>query len=111
LTYPWGNEFDSSRCNVVDNKGLEPVGSYPEGASWVGALDMAGNVMEWVQDWLGSYSPDAVENPTGPASGKVKVEKGGWWGTTFFVARSAYRHFEDPPEYGDVHIGFRVVSP
>ena len=28
-----------------------------------------------------------------------------------FVARSAYRHFEDPPEYGDIHIGFRVVSP
>jgi iron(II)-dependent oxidoreductase len=111
LTYPWGNEFDSSRCNVVDSKGLKPVGSYPQGASWAGALDMAGNVMEWVQDWLGSYAPDAVENPTGPARGKVKVEKGGWWGSNLFVARSAYRHFEDPPEYGDVHIGFRVVSP
>ena len=28
-----------------------PVGSYPKGASWVGALDMAGNAMEWVADW------------------------------------------------------------
>lgn len=72
---------------------------------------MAGNVMEWVHDWLGSYSAGTEENPTGPATGKVKVEKGGWWGGTLFVARSAYRHFEDPPEYGDVHIGFRVVSP
>jgi hypothetical protein len=36
--------------------------------------------MEWVQDWLGNYTADAAENPTGPASGKVKVEKGGWWG-------------------------------
>jgi formylglycine-generating enzyme required for sulfatase activity len=111
LIYPWGNEFDAGRCNVVDSTGLKPAGSYPAGASWVGALDMAGNVMEWVQDWLGSYPAGAVENPAGPAGGSVKVEKGGWWGGPFLAARSAYRHFEDPPEYGDFHIGFRVVSP
>lgn len=109
--YPWGNEFDSSRANVTDSTGLKPVGSYPTGASWVGAQDMAGNVMEWVQDWLAPYSPETAENPMGPASGRVKVEKGGWWGSNLFVARSAYRHFEDPPDYGDVHIGFRVVTP
>ena len=50
-------------------------------------------------------------DPTGPAEGTVKVEKGGWWGSNPFVARSAYRHYEDPPTYGDEHIGFRVVSP
>ncbi len=111
LVYPWGNEFDSSRCNVVDGKGMKAVGSYPTGASWAGALDMAGNAMEWVADWLGPYQAGAAEDPSGPAEGNVKVEKGGWWGGTFFVARSAYRHFEDPPEYGDMHIGFRVVSP
>jgi formylglycine-generating enzyme required for sulfatase activity len=109
--YPWGDAFDPERCNVVDSAGLRPVGSYPSGASWVGALDMAGNVMEWVQDWLGGYPSGAVDDPAGPAAGRVKVEKGGWWSATFFVARSAYRHFEDPPEYGDAHIGFRLVSP
>jgi formylglycine-generating enzyme required for sulfatase activity len=111
LTYPWGNNFDSTRCNIVDKKGFKPVGSYPTGKSWVGALDMAGNVMEWVQDWLGSYSAGTAENPSGPATGTVKVEKGGWWGSSLFVARSAYRHFEDPPDYADLHIGFRTVSP
>ncbi len=111
LIYPWGNEFDNSRCNVVDSKGPQPVGSYPNGASWVGTLDMAGNVMEWVQDWLGPYPAGVAKDPTGPAAGSVKVEKGGWWGSTLFVARAAYRHFEDPPEYGDMHIGFRIVSP
>ena len=111
LTYPWGNAFDSSRCNVIDSNGLTPVGGYPSGASWVGALDMAGNAMEWVQDWLASYTPGTAENPIGPSSGKVKVEKGGWWSGPFLAARSAYRHFEDPPDYGDIHIGFRVVSP
>jgi len=110
LIYPWGNEFDASLCNVVTGIGLEPVGSYPGGASWVGALDMAGNAMEWVQDWLATYPEEAVDDPTGPESGTIKVEKGGWWGGNYFVARSAYRHFEDPPEYGDHHIGFRVAT-
>ncbi len=111
LTYPWGNEFDASRCNLVDSTGLKPVGSYPNGASWVGALDMAGNVMEWVQDWRAAYTEGTAIDPTGPATGKIKVEKGGWWGATFYTARSAYRHFEDPPDYGDFHIGFRIVTP
>ncbi|MBK9925521.1 MAG: SUMF1/EgtB/PvdO family nonheme iron enzyme [Anaerolineales bacterium] len=111
LVYPWGNEFDLDRCNVVDSTSLKPVGSYPNGASWVGAMDMAGNAMEWVNDWLGEYPSGAVENPTGPETGAKKVEKGGWWGSTLFVARSAYRHFEDAPDYGDGHIGFRIVTP
>ncbi len=113
LLYPWGNEFDPAKANIVDSKGLTPVGSYPAGASWAGARDMCGNAMEWVQDWL---SPDYYENspkvdPKGPATGIRKVEKGGWWGSNPFVARSAYKHFEDPPTYQDHHIGFRVVTP
>jgi formylglycine-generating enzyme required for sulfatase activity len=110
--YPWGNEFDPALCNVVDAKGTLPVGSFPGGASWVGALDMAGNAMEWVNDWLGFdyYAASPLENPAGPETGTIKVEKGGWWGATQFVARASYRHFEDKPDYGDYHIGFRIVS-
>ena len=110
--YPWGDEFDEKRANVVGIDGLTPAGSYPDGVSWVGAHDMAGNAMEWVQDWLAKYSADGnAENPAGPANGRIKVEKGGWWGSNPFVARSAYRHFEDPPTYSDHHIGFRIVIP
>ena len=111
--YPWGEEFDAARCNVVESRGAKPVGSYPSGVSWVGAHDMAGNAMEWVSDWLAPYGDagTVLENPAGPASGKIKVEKGGWWGSNPFVARSSYRHYEDPPDYGDKHIGFRVVTP
>jgi formylglycine-generating enzyme required for sulfatase activity len=112
LIYPWGNEFDAGRCNVVEKTGPVPVGSYPNGVSWVGANDMAGNAMEWVQDWLGDdyYAASPTDDPPGPASGTTKVEKGGWWGSNLFVARSAYRHFEDAPGYSDVHIGFRIAS-
>ena len=49
-------------------------------------------------------------DPQGPDTGVRKVEKGGWWGNDPFVARAAYRHFEDPPNYQDHHIGFRIVT-
>jgi formylglycine-generating enzyme required for sulfatase activity len=110
--YPWGDTFDRDRANVLNSVAPKPVGSYPTGASWVGTNDMAGNAMEWVADWLAAdyYATSPKTDPTGPASGTIKVEKGGWWGSNEFVARSAYRHYEDPPTYGDKHIGFRVAS-
>jgi formylglycine-generating enzyme required for sulfatase activity/predicted alpha/beta superfamily hydrolase len=111
LRYPWGNGWDPALCNVAGSTSAVAVGRYPAGASWTGALDMAGNAMEWVSDWLAPYGSAAATDPVGPAAGTVKVEKGGWWGANLFVARSAYRHFEDPPDYADHHIGFRVVSP
>lgn len=110
--YPWGNEWDESLANVVNSTGTMPVGSFPDGTSWVGAMDMSGNVMEWVNDWLSTsyYAESERDNPLGPELGRVKVEKGGWWGSNPVVARAAYRHFEDPPNYQDHHIGFRIVS-
>ena len=112
MVYPWGDAWDDTKANVISSVSPKPVGSYPKGASWVGALDMAGNAMEWVADWRDPnyYKTSPATDPTGPATGEIKVEKGGWWGSNEFVARSAYRHFEDPPTYGDKHIGFRVAS-
>ena len=114
LNYPWGNEFDPAKANIVESSAPMAVGSFPGGVSWVGAHDMAGNAMEWVQDWLdvNYYRQESnFVDPSGPSSGNIKIEKGGWWGSNEFVARSAYRHFEDPPTYQDHHIGFRVVTP
>jgi formylglycine-generating enzyme required for sulfatase activity len=110
--YPWGDEWDAARANVTGGDDPVAVGGLPEGASWVGAQDMAGNAMEWVADWLDVdyYATSPSVDPTGPTSGTIKVEKGGWFGSDPAVARSSYRHFEDPPTYGDRHIGFRVVS-
>ncbi len=111
--YPWGDEWDPAKANVVDSEGLVPVGSYPDAVSWVGAFEMSGNAMEWVQDWLDSryYEQGDMIDPQGPETGARKVEKGGWWGSHPYIARAAYRHFEDPPTYQDHHIGVRVVSP
>ncbi|MCU0463837.1 MAG: SUMF1/EgtB/PvdO family nonheme iron enzyme, partial [Anaerolineae bacterium] len=50
LVYPWGYEFIAE--NVVysqnSNRQTAEVGSRPGGESWVGALDLSGNVWEWV---------------------------------------------------------------
>lgn len=111
--YPWGDAFDPAKTNLIDSTGTTPVGSFPEGASWVGALDLSGNAMEWVQDWLSADYPKLKvrEDPPGPTSGSRKIEKGGWWGSNAFVGRASYKHFEDPPTYQDHHIGFRIVTP
>jgi formylglycine-generating enzyme required for sulfatase activity len=112
LIFPWGNAWDASRANVVGATGTAAVGTYPNGVSWVGAHDMSGNVMEWVSDWFDTkyYKQGVRLDPQGPEKGSKKVEKGGWWGSHPFVARAAYRHYEDPPSYQDHHIGVRIVS-
>jgi len=71
--YPWGNEWDRERLCWAENRGpggeTSAVGSLPAGASWVGALDMAGNVLEWCADWYDPnyYNTGPSSNPSGPA--------------------------------------------
>ena len=112
FVYPWGNTFQSNNANLTDSSSLTAVGSYPTGVSWCGIHDLAGNAMEWVNDWLDVdyYRLNVRDDPQGPVSGSVKIEKGGWWGSNQYVGRSAYRHYEDPPTYKDQHIGFRIVT-
>jgi serine/threonine-protein kinase len=90
--YPWGNsEPDCDEANYVGcERDTVAVGSYPGGASWCGALDMAGNVWEWVADPLGRYGSERQVNPTGPASGDARVTRGGSWRFPTHV-RSAQR--------------------
>ena len=118
-TYPWGNAFPTCQLANLWSLGFETphcvgettvVGSYPAGASPYGALDMAGNAWEWVNDW---YSPTYYihspgSNPTGPASGTYHVLRGVSWGNNVEVAHSAYR-FGGPPSEGPYIPGFRCA--
>jgi serine/threonine-protein kinase len=113
--YPWGN--DAPSCDKA-NYWAEiemcvgdtiQVGLYPDGQNWVGALDMAGNVWEWVYDWYGSYPSEPQVNPTGPASGEGRVLRGGAWAEG--SVHGALRYALDP-RTADRSIGFRcVVGP
>ncbi len=113
--YPWGNTppdptlLNFNHANKV--KDIVQVGSYPNGASPYGALDMAGNVFEWVADWYGvkyyGQSPD--QNPKGPDTGTQRVLRGGSWQYDAAGVRSAYRYQSDP-SVSSYEFGFRCVT-
>jgi len=122
-TFPWGHEFDGTRLNFCDancpeehgaaafDDGYEltaPAGAYPGGASWCGALDMAGNVHEWVADWRGPYKAADQENPTGPSATEKKVVRGGAYNSSPAAVRSAWRG-QLAPEALAANLGFRCV--
>jgi formylglycine-generating enzyme required for sulfatase activity len=94
-TYPWGNDSpNSDLLNYNQNVGdTTQVGNYPSGASFYGALDMAGNVWEWVADWYSEtfYASSPSSNPLGPVSGQYRVLRGGSWSSYVYSVRSAFR--------------------
>jgi formylglycine-generating enzyme required for sulfatase activity len=110
-TYPWGEGIDCEHAQYSEcGKGTVPVGSKPKGASPYGALDMAGNVWEFVADWYapGYYSQSTGRNPLGPDSGAGRVLRGGSWGSDCVFARCASRGRYDPI-LQCVGIGFRCA--
>ena len=94
--YPWGN--GAPTCELANHgtcTGVPlQVGSHPVGASWCGALDMSGNVWEWVNDWFAPYADLPQGNPTGPTAGDVPVLRGGGWHSPPWEVRAAYRQHE-----------------
>lgn len=132
-TFPWGNTFDLSRCNVRETgrTGTTPVGSYPEGASPYGLLDMAGNVWEWTRSLQAPYpyvdddgrNRTTVERPSSgilarfigrtrrPATGAEsrRVLRGGCFANPEGFARCACR-FRLAPTSRTPFLGFRLVQ-
>jgi len=92
--------------NSNSNSQTRPVGG--KLGNGFGLHDMAGNVLEWVNDWFGGYSAGAQTNPQGPSSGSTRVLRGGCWDLSSGYCRASVRSYSSPGGSIDV-IGFRVA--
>jgi iron(II)-dependent oxidoreductase len=118
--YPWVGTWDASKAwtsrsapDDGDEKGPQPVDSFPSGASPYGIVNMAGNVAEWVSDWYDAkyYSAQdaAGPDPQGPPLGDEKVVRGGSWAILPFFARTMHRQSQRPG-LPTAEIGFRCAA-
>ena len=115
-TYPWGE--DEPMCAHANFHPLSQdfcvgytdlVCDYPLGASALGFCDLAGNVREWTNDWLGDYSAEPQVDPVGPDSAEYKAMRGGGWGNIERAIRVADRSWF-PPNAPQWDLGFRAVK-
>lgn len=135
--YPWGNDWNFNKLQSAERIAQRPlanyedwhawhltifnnleataadVGSFPEGASPYGVMDMAGNVAEWTADWFDSqyYANSPKQNPAGPEKGTWKVIRGGAWDAPNAITNTWYRDKFIIPWSPSVVIGFRCVTP
>lgn len=120
--YPWGNTFIGSLLNLCDkncsfdwaDKSVDdgyadtsPVGHYPDGASFYGLLDMAGNVWEWVADWYDAYPGNTVSDDSYGTT--YRVLRGGSWSNSGDGVRSAGRVSYVVPSDSISVVGFRCA--
>ena len=110
--YPWGDDYNKDYGNLTPGKNYD-VGSFEKDKSVYGVYDLAGNVMEWVQDTYDPYEGNDIRNKNYFMGNHVM--RGGYAGThghytmNAIYARGAYRHFTEPRKFG-LDLGFRCAK-
>ena len=132
ILYPWDNEYDGEFANhcdencanaswadrfthVNENKDdghaiTSPVGSRPDGAAWVGTMDMSGNLSEWTLSEYIDYPYDAHDgrNDNLENTDVLRVLRGGSLGSLSFLLLSANRSWTNPTD-DFITYGFRCA--
>jgi formylglycine-generating enzyme required for sulfatase activity len=116
LVYPWGNSFVGENVVYTENSGNQTadVGSRPAGASWVGAMDMSGNLWEWVSS---IYDQELFPYPYQAEDGREddsninssRVLRGGSFPNSVNFLRAANRNGDDPTD-GYYKLGCSLCS-
>lgn len=111
LNYPWGNELSADNIVFDQNNNNETasVASKPSGVSWVGAHDMAGNVLEWTSSIYQPYPYDPTdgrENPNDSTSERIYRSS---INSYIDFAAASFRRFRALPDTRDWFIGFRCA--
>jgi formylglycine-generating enzyme required for sulfatase activity len=110
LLFPWGNTIQTDARAVYltaedPKRAPSPVGSKPRGASWVGALDMSGNVWEWTSSRYRLYPYDKADGREIPTSSENLVIRGGSFEGYRITASERFERQEG--EY--ISVGFRCA--
>jgi len=112
--FPWGHDWEAGRLCWGARRGpggqTFPVGCFPTGKSWRGALDLAGNAWEWCADWQPEYKLSGVPCAPEPGTEQCRAVRGGSWccGQPLQL-RGAYRRC-CKRETTDISVGFRCIS-
>lgn len=116
--YAWGDDVpDCSKANIYDDASMSAcvgdtvaVGSYPDGASEFGVMDMTGNVWEWVADsYIADFYADSpTENPLAQEANQVYTVRGGGWTSNWLASRLTSRGY-DLSFYSGLDLGFRCA--
>jgi formylglycine-generating enzyme required for sulfatase activity len=111
--YPWGGELDCEHASfagcTVDTTDVETPAA---GASPYGAMNMVGNVWEWVADRYsdGYYAVSPESDPMGPTEGTYRVRRGGGFRSNPQDLRATERASGRPMHFFDGQMGFRCAS-
>lgn len=109
LLYPWGSALGDTRAIYSTKEDTKeqpsPVGSKLRGASWVGALDMSGNVWEWTNSLYMPYPYDKTDGRESPTLSDTLVIRGGSF--EGYDVRASERYARVEARY--ISVGFRCV--
>ena len=109
FVYPWGNEWATGKANTEESgyRGTTIVGSFPDGASPYGAMDMAGNVSEWTGDWYERYPGSTFQSSF--FGRRFRVIRGGGWFSEAKLVRTTERSCSTVDLRND-DVGFRCAQ-
>lgn len=109
--YPWGNQSPDGTLANYAASDTRAVSEYIRGASPYGALDMSGNVCEWVNDFYNKnyYQTSPATNPAGPVWGEYRVLRGGSFSSSVDLIRTASRFWALPSAAYEKFNGFRCA--